>query len=191
VNRNLVSENRGALRRLVARIGRDEGGTTLLEFAFVAGPFFALIFAILQTALIFFANQALDTATQSASRLILTGQTQATSATPMTKAAFKTATCARLPTFMDCSNLTVDVTVAGAGVDAFSGASMGRPTETYAGGNAVLPNNYNTGKEGDIVIVRLMYPWNVVGAEGLNLSTMLNGQHLLVATTITQTEPYR
>jgi hypothetical protein len=92
---------------------------------------------------------------------------------------------------MSCDNLTVDVSVAGNGVDGFSGADVGQPAITYVNGQPVLPNRYNTGSKYDIVIVRLTYPWNVVGAAGLDLASMSNGQYLLVATTITQTEPYQ
>ena len=54
----------GAWRRLplVRRFVRQEDGVAAVEFALVAAPFLALIFAILETALVFFAGQALETA---------------------------------------------------------------------------------------------------------------------------------
>ena len=51
-------------------------GATAVEFALVAAPFFALLIAILQTALIFLAQQVLQTATTEAARLVMTGQAQ-------------------------------------------------------------------------------------------------------------------
>ena len=58
------------------RILRDCRGAVLVEFAFVAAPFFALIFATLITALITFAQQALDTSAEAVAREIMTGQVQ-------------------------------------------------------------------------------------------------------------------
>ncbi len=179
----------------LARFRRDESGSTILEFAFVAGPFFALLLAILQTAMIFFANQCLDTATQAVARLVMTGVTEAgvkSAGDPgIDKAGFKAAACAQLPTFMrrdNCSNLTVDVQ----SFSSFSSVNTGAPTITYSGsGVPSMPNNYQRGGPNDYVIVRLAYPWNVVGAPGLDLASMQNGQFLLMATSVTRTEPYK
>ncbi len=188
----IVDQTQGSASRrgLLSRLRRDASGSTILEFAFVAGPFFALIFAILQTAIIFFADQMLDTATQSVSRLILTGVAQSDGSSPMTQTQFKSAACARLPSFMSCNNLFVDVTKVGSDNSAFANASMGRPTITYSGGVASMPQTYTPGSKSDIIMIRLTYPWNVVGAPGLNMASMQNGQFLLMATTIIRTEPY-
>ena len=58
-----------------------------VEFALVAPLFFCMLFAILETAIIFFASQVLENATQESARLILTRQAQNTG---MTEADFKT-----------------------------------------------------------------------------------------------------
>ncbi len=47
---------RGWFGRLLGRYRRDSKGATAIEFAFVALPFFALLFAIIETALVFFAG---------------------------------------------------------------------------------------------------------------------------------------
>ena len=48
----------GAARRLV----RQQDGAAAVEFGLVAAPFLALVFAIMETAVVFFAGQALETA---------------------------------------------------------------------------------------------------------------------------------
>jgi Flp pilus assembly protein TadG len=53
---------------------RDDRGVTMVEFAILALPFFTIILAILQTALVFLAQQVLDSALEDASRLVRTGQ---------------------------------------------------------------------------------------------------------------------
>src|SRR5471032_2864150 len=75
-----------ALRRFVRR----ENGATAVEFALVATPFIALLIAILETALVFFAQQVLQTATTQTSRLIMTGQAQTQN---LTAAQFQQAVC--------------------------------------------------------------------------------------------------
>ena len=62
--------------RAVGRFIRQRDGATVVEFGLVALPFLGLLFAILQTALVFFAGQVLQTAVTNASRLIMTGQAQ-------------------------------------------------------------------------------------------------------------------
>ena len=48
--------------RLARRFARAQDGAAAVEFALVAAPFLALIFAILETALVFFAGQTLEAA---------------------------------------------------------------------------------------------------------------------------------
>src|SRR5579863_2527215 len=55
---------------------RCSNGATTVEFAMVATPFIALLVAILQTTLVFFAQRVLDEVTEEASRYIMTGQAQ-------------------------------------------------------------------------------------------------------------------
>jgi Flp pilus assembly protein TadG len=192
VNQTLGSVSR---RGILSRLRHDRSGSTIIEFAFVAGPFIALILAILQTAMIFFANQLLDTATQSVSRLVLTGQAQQNgqNVAGLTKAQFKTQACNRLregAKFFDCDQLTVDVTRVGSNNASFATANMAAPNITYVGGTPTMNNRYETGDRGDIIMIRLTYPWNVVGAPGLNMASMQNGQFLLMSTILTRTEPY-
>src|SRR5262245_7928851 len=59
-----------AARRLI----RQQDGAAAIEFGLVAAPFLALLFAIMETAIVFFAGQALETAAADSARLIMTGQ---------------------------------------------------------------------------------------------------------------------
>src|SRR5450631_3393881 len=56
------------------RFARHQDGTAAIEFALVAVLFLALLFAILETALVFFAGQTLETAASDSARMIMTGQ---------------------------------------------------------------------------------------------------------------------
>ena len=69
--------------------------------------FFALLFAIIETAIIFFASQVLETATQQSGRMILTGQAQTAS---YNQAQFQNYVCRQVPALLfNCANIYVDV----------------------------------------------------------------------------------
>src|SRR5215212_177516 len=93
--------------RIVQRFARGEDGAAAVEFAIVAAPFLALMFAIMETALVFFASQTLETAVSDSARLIMTGQAQAQT---FTETQFKSAVCARIGGLFDCAGgLKIDV----------------------------------------------------------------------------------
>src|ERR1043165_2856334 len=83
------------------RFARQDDGAAGVEFGIVAAPFLALMFAIMETALVFFAGQTLETAVADSARLIMTGQAQTQS---FTATQFKSAVCARIGGLFDCTN---------------------------------------------------------------------------------------
>src|SRR5215470_6581045 len=85
---------------------RREDGAAAVEFAIVAIPSLAVLFAILQTGLLFLAEQSLETTAADASRLILTGQAQNQA---LDQAKFQDAVCARLSALFNCSGIMIDV----------------------------------------------------------------------------------
>jgi len=176
--RRLVPER--ALRRFI----RQQDGTTAIEFSMVALPFLALIFAILETALVFFAGQTLEAAAADSGRLIMTGQAQTAG---FSKDDFKTAVCARLAGgLFDCSNgVFVDVkTYAN-----FSDVNTNSPINN--GQFDTTKMNYDMGKQGSIVVVTLYYQWPIyVSLLGSNLANLSSGKRLLVATSVFRNEPY-
>ena len=92
-----------AARRFV----RQQDGATTVEFAMVAAPFLAMVFAIMETAIVFFAGQALETAGADSARLIMTGQAQTQG---FDQAKFKQAVCGKIYGLFNCTGgLYVDV----------------------------------------------------------------------------------
>src|SRR5690606_29428239 len=86
---------------------RSEDGGAAIEFAIVIVPFLALLFAILETAIVFFAGQLLESAVADSARLIMTGQAQQQG---FNQAKFKEEVCKRVYALIDCSNgVTIDV----------------------------------------------------------------------------------
>jgi Flp pilus assembly protein TadG len=178
------------IRRLIRAVSprrflrRDEGSVAV-EFGLVMVPFFAVMFAIMETALVFFAGQTLETAAADASRLIMTGQAQSQSPA-LTQDTFKNAVCARIYGLFNCaSGVYVDVRK----YADFASVSMASPLD--ANGNLVNNFVYQPGGPGDIVVVRLFYQWPItISLLGLNLSNMSGGNRLLIATAAFKNEPY-
>jgi Flp pilus assembly protein TadG len=165
------------------RLLRQEDGATAIEFGMVAAPFLALIFAIMETGIIFFAGQTLETAAADSARLIMTGQAQSRN---LTAATFKTEVCNRIYALFDCAGgMKVDVRT----FASFGAATAPRPVD--ASGNFVDNFTYSPGAAGDIVVVRLMYQWPIyVSLLGFNLADISGGKRLLMATSVFRNEPF-
>jgi Flp pilus assembly protein TadG len=162
----------------------DSRGATAVEFALVALPFLALLVALIQTFLVFFAQASLEAVAQQTSRLILTGQVQSQQ---MKKEDFKKAVCAQVVILFSCGGLMVDVQVA----NAWSSADTSLPTLTFdAQGQVTNGWQFDPGDAGDIVVVRVMYQWPVLlGPLGFNLSNLPGGNRLIMASAAFQNEP--
>jgi Flp pilus assembly protein TadG len=172
-------EAAAAVRRLV----RQQDGAAAVEFAMVAAPFLALIFAIMETAIVFFAGQALETAVADSSRLIMTRQAQTQG---MSQAQFKDAVCARIYGLFDCQNgVQVDVRK----FSSFANVTMPSPVDANGNFGAM---GYDPGGPGDIVVVRLFYKYPVyVSLLGFSssMSNVAGGMRLLAATAAFRNEP--
>jgi Flp pilus assembly protein TadG len=169
---------------VVRRFIHQQDGATAVEFAMVAAPFLAMMFAIMETALVFFAGQTLETAGADSARLIMTGQAQTQS---FDQAKFKTAVCAKIYGLFDCAaGLYVDVR----NYSSFAAIDTSKPVD--ASGNLQTGSFvYQPGGPGDIVVVRLLYQWPVyVSLLGLNLADSAGSKRLLMSTIAFRNEPY-
>ncbi|MBX3519710.1 MAG: pilus assembly protein [Xanthobacteraceae bacterium] len=173
------------LRKLVVRFGRKNDGAAAVEFAIVVVPFFALLFAIIELALVFWAGQVLETAAHDTSRLIMTGQAQTQS---FDQTRFKQELCARVLGLFSCNSFKIDVRTYGA----FASANLGKPTYKPNGQIDDSGFTYQTGGPGDIVVVRVMYEWPLIlRTFGLDLADTPAGKRLLMSAVAFRNEPYQ
>ena len=165
------------------RFARQDDGAAAVEFGIVAAPFLALMFAIMETALVFFAGQTLETAVADSARLIMTGQAQSQS---FDAAAFKNSVCSKIGGLFNCQGgLYVDVKK----YSSFGAVDNSAPTPQPDG---TIATTYDAGGPGDIVVVRLMYQWPVYASLlGFNLSNFGSNKRLLIATAAFRNEPYQ
>jgi Flp pilus assembly protein TadG len=173
-----------SVRNILRRFRRNRRGSAAVEFALVAPVFFALLFAIIETAIVFFAGQVLETVTQDSARVILTGQAQTAA---FNQVQFKSSVCARISVLFDCVNgVYVDVQ----SYPAFNNVpAITDPID--AGKNFVNNMKYCPGNAGDIVVVRLFYQWPLfVTGLGYNIANLTGSKRLLSATAAFRNEPF-
>jgi Flp pilus assembly protein TadG len=161
---------------------RATHAATAVEFGLVAAPFIALLMAILQVGVVFMAQQVLQTATNQAARLIMTGQAQSQN---MTAAQFQQQVCSDATSLFSCSGIYVNVQT----FASFSTVSMTNPVQNGQFNNANL--QFSPGGAGDIVVAQVFYQWPVyLGPLGFNLSNLNGNKLLLVGTAAFRNEPY-
>lgn len=183
--RNIVVDRCGAVTcgGVGRRFIKQQDGAAAVEFALIATPFLALTFAIIESAMVFFAGQSLEAATASAARLILTGQAQTGG---YSASDFKTQVCNRVASLFDCNGgVYVDVKT-------YTNFSSVSTTSPVTNGKLDTSNmTYTPGGPGCIVKVAVYYQWPIyVSLLGNNLATLDGNKRLLVATSVFRTEPY-
>ena len=175
---NSPVKQRGLLRRL----RDDRSGTTALEFAIIATPFFALMLAIIEVSLVFFANFTLENAVERAGRMIRTGQVQQQG---FSETQFKQQICNNSAAILNCmSGLKLDVIK----FDDFSSVSIPSPLDCY--GELKTNFGFDPGSAGSVVVVRAFYEWDLIAQLPGGLGNIPSGGRLLMAPAAFRTEPF-
>jgi Flp pilus assembly protein TadG len=193
-----------SFRTLLRRFRRNRNGSAAVEFMLIAPLFFALLFAVIETAIMFFASQVLETVAQESARAIMTGQAQngtlppctGGGGAPCTAAQFKTYVCSQIPAILNCNSISVDVE----NYPSFANITILPPIDSH--GNLNSSNfGFNPGASSSctgnvscsnsIVRVALYYPWQLfVTGLGYNISNLSGNRRLLTAMAVFRNEPY-
>jgi Flp pilus assembly protein TadG len=166
---------------------RHEGGVTAIEIGILGVPFFALIAAIMESAMIFFASQVMDGAVDQAARDIRTGQAQSgSSGYANTLAGFQDSVCNDLFGLFDCSQLEVKVSL----VTDFSVATAGQVLDSN--GNWLITPSYTPGTGGQVVMVQVYYKWpTLFNFAGFNMANTPDGKSRLMSSVrVFMNEPF-
>lgn len=174
------------VRTLVRRFTYRKDGAAAVEFGIVVVPFFALLFAIIETAMFFWAGQVLENAVGDSARLIMTGQAQALYPDA---ASYKNAVCSRINGLFSCqTGLQIDVKTLQ------NWNPPAKPINQQTREMDTAGFTYQPGGPCDIVVVRFVYKWpTFVRTFGLDLADLGGvdaGFRLMMATAAFRNEPY-
>jgi Flp pilus assembly protein TadG len=158
----------------------DERGVAAIEFAFLALPFFFIVFCLLETCIIFIAEVAMDNAVQKVARQVRVGNVEGVSA-----AGLSNALCDHLGHMFACDRLLIDLRSypVFAEVPQFPPISDG----ILNASDFVL----DVGEAENIMALRVYYAWPIVtGFLHSFLSDLADGSHLIAGHVVFKNEPY-
>lgn len=194
--RGLLASLRIGRRSSIGRFLADRRGSAV-EFAMIGPVFLALLGAIIETALAFWANQVLENALSDASRQLYTGQFQTANKTTTDKTALldklrSEALCKvdglTRTTIFTCADVKLDLRK----VSQFSGSVPTSPvdkdTKDWANG---FGTNYSSPAAGDIVVLQAAVKYPVFFTLlNPDQASFTDGSRVLQAAVVFRTEPY-
>jgi len=167
------------------RFRKDRRGVAAVEMALVAWPFLAIMFAILEQGVVFFAEFSLEHNVAQAARQIRTGEVLDNS---ITSAQFKAdLVCPDLAVMLSCGNLSVDVRTFISFADI-----AGALDDPVNDDNEFSPvNNWEPGATLSVMVVRAFYEWDMLTPTVFtHMDTLANGNRLISASMTFRNEPF-
>ena len=168
--------------QLLKRVGSNRDGVAAIEFACLATPFFFIVFALLETAMVFVADITLEQAVAKAGRNVRTGQVATSN---LSEADFRQMLCNEINLLLSCDEIKIDLR----SYPSFSAI----PTQAPINGGALVTSDfrYEQGKAGEIMALRAFYEWPLfTDIMHSILSDIDGGKHLVASTAIFQAEPF-
>ncbi len=158
------------MREGVMTLRRDARGGAAVEFALVAVPFLALLFAIIETATVFYAGAMMEAAVQDAARQVRVGQAR-------TEAEFREALCARIGPAADCAQIEIEVRP----INGFTDAEGWTPG----------PAGFDPGQAGQIILASARHERRLMAPDlGLGLANRPGNRRLIAAASAFRNEPF-
>ena len=177
-----------AVRSPFARLRKNEDGTTAIEFAIVAVPFFMFIFGLMGVSSYFFIMTSVEKGMDQSSRLIRTGQAQTAN---MSVKDFKKAICDKAGNWVKCKNVQVFVQKFPDWDQVVPQPCIANNTSVVntAGGDEMIADY--AGAANDIVLVTTCYKWDFAARiPFMDLGQMNDGALMMQTATAFRTEPY-
>lgn len=165
---------------------RNKDGTTAIEFALLAVPFFMICIAIVEMSLMFTAAALLETATSRASRLLRTGEIQQTANDPAAQELmFRQALCAQARALISCDDIVVEaVSMGGFG-------NYGNFAPQFDANGNMVSQGFSPGGSRDTVMVRAAFRYRfMTPLIGMMLGENGSPTRQFFSTIVLQTEPY-
>lgn len=170
-----------AMPKIVRRMKDDERGVTAIEFGMLSFPFFMLMMAIIESSLMFFAGQVLESSVDDVGRQIRTGQL----AQNMTETDLRDAICEASSVLFDCGDLKIDMQVV-ANYD-----DLGDMPEPVDGKLEDSEFGFQAAGPKQIVMLTVLTEWPIYTNYLQGLLSQLDSKNgLLTAVAVFKTEPY-
>ncbi|WP_246317296.1 TadE/TadG family type IV pilus assembly protein [Hyphomicrobium methylovorum] len=177
---------------LFRRWRNDRSGSTAVEFAIVAAPFFMFVFALIGISYYYFVINSVEKGMDQSSRLIRTGQAVSDK---MTVDQFKKKICDGAGDWIKCENLQVFVKH----YANWAGLVSDAPQECLDSNQVIIQNTtpgnqliaIESGNASDVVIVTACYLWKfTANFPFLKIGNMKNGSMMVQSATAFRSEPY-
>jgi len=167
-------------------LSRKREGAAAVEFALVALPFFILLVAIFEVAIVLTISSLLETATMNSGRLVRTGQMPDNS----TKDDFKAEICGRMMVFSSqcMDRIVVDVRP----VVTFSNPLVPNPIRDDGSGPKLHENetSFSPGQARQLMLVRVWYRQPTITPFLTQAMSRADGSTLLHVASAFRNEPY-
>ena len=163
----------------------ERRGSAAVEFALVAGPFFFLVFGLLELCMVFIVATVLEHAANETARQVRTGAFQGAAST---QADFASDVCANMLQLFDCQNsLLIHVQT----FTTFADVSNADVFEADGTLKAQGDVTFDAGGADDIVIVRVFFEWDLITPIlSSPLANLGSGTRIMQATVAFKNEPF-
>lgn len=168
--------------RLLRSLSKDRKGSAAIEFAILALPFFVVIFAIAEIAIMYFVDSGLDAALHKTVRQVRVGVAKSGA---WDAGKFKTVLCGQLSFSFGCTTkLKVRATVITnmASINKISGINQG---------TLAVTEDFNLGDSGSYVLVQAFLPWDpTFKLYAISSDRLSDGSYVLSAAELIKNEPF-
>ncbi len=171
------------IKKYFSSWGKNEKGTTAIEFSLMAIPYIFLTVSIIELSVMYASASLLEGATGSAARQIRTGQIQESGANPET--AFRQAICDYATVLISCNDVVVE-SVPLASFDNYESAAP-----QYDEDGNIVSQGFTSPGSNDRVLIRVSYRYNMMTPLIGPLLAGSDNSRLFVSTIVLQTEPYQ
>jgi Flp pilus assembly protein TadG len=168
--------------RLLRSLSKDKKGSAAIEFAILALPFFVVIFAIAEIAVMYFVESGLDAAVHQTVRQVRVGVAKSGG---WDAKKFKETVCANLSLSFGCSTkLKVRAVVV------TNMASVSR-VSPITNGSLSVTEDFNLGDSGNYVLVQAFLPWDpVFKLYPIASARLSDGSYVLGSSELIKNEPF-
>lgn len=167
---------------LISKWRKNGKGSVAIEFAFIGVPFILMIVGIIEMALMFTAQNLLESSVSTAAREIRTGAVQQGSG----EDGFIEVLCNSASALIPCEALQYQVVA----MEDFSDVGD-FPAATFDENGDLEDQQFDAGGVSDVVMIRVAYRYPVkTPMMSLILSNNNDGSRVLFSTVVLQAEPY-